>query len=228
MTIIRDIDEISDKFYNNFLLRDLVYIISGLLIILSVILPIDNLYPEIIDSTWLIVLLIFFSYYIGLINQEFWVWTGIIKMYPPGKNKFNIDVCLFKKICGEKAISKRGQTFVEQEKKSVILSMSAKNSGKIHEEALKKLERIKVIKNSTSSFGSALITTIIILCVLRLLHKLSNPIECNFWYLIVVMSLLTLGAIVCNWRKASVQEKIESEVKQCINKKSCKVNNTYK
>jgi hypothetical protein len=186
-TFIDDTGKFLEKLYSNFLLRDLVYIVSGTMIIVTIALSIGH-FNDLIDlSNWIVIFVVLAGYYIGILNQELWTLSNLFRIYP-----FNKDT-----------------QFVDKETDVVIKTIEI-NDSKESSNSLKCLERIIVIKTVTATFGSALTTSLIIFSVS---YFLNTDIRANLSfkdYLTIVIPTVffIISAICSNRRKAKIQDKI--------------------
>lgn len=198
---IRGLEKLVDKFYTNFLLRDMVYITSGLLIIFFFLLSTNLVQPYIASPKYFKVFTIACSYYIGLLNQELMVSIGIFRMFPKIKAK----------------------KFSKQETETIlkIIQIIDSSPEKAISDSFKRVERIFTIKNIMTAFGSSLLLCLfILLCHIMLLVLTPKSIVSGFssmtvqsyFMSVIILVALIIGAISSNRRKVIVQESLLHEL----------------
>jgi hypothetical protein len=200
ISFFEGIEKIIDKFYNNFLLRDIVYIMSGFLI-LFVVISCNNLFDKFDKSPqWFKITIVFFSYYIGFLNQELMIILGIYQMYPArSTNKFTI-----------------------LEKNSLVALIKMMNTEGLQDNSLKRLDRIITLKNVLASFGAAMISATIIFSYYlmsdseRIITFTGKSLS-TFVLTILFSCCLIFASIISNRRKAKVQDEIIRELSNMEN-----------
>ncbi len=185
-SIIEDIGNLTAKLYNSFLFRDMSYILSGLMILSSISITAD-IYDKIPCLTWIYILIVFISYFVGLINQEAFVLARIFRMYP---------------------ISCEKNGFINKESNCIIKLIKLTNKDTLTDDSYKFLERIIVIKQYTASIGSASLTSLIVLISGCLFNKIPSLFKNYILLICIFLFLILLTCLFSNWRKASIQQKI--------------------
>lgn len=195
---IAGLEKLIDKFYSNFLLRDLVYITSGLLIVFFFIVCTGNTATFIGTPKFFKIFVVGCSYYIGLIDQELMVALGIFRMFP----------------------KVRGGRFSRQEADTIknIIKLIDSTPDRAVGDSFKRVERIFIIKNIMTAFGSALVLGLVML-VSRLFQdiliadpkKALMPFQ-TYSLAIMILSVLIAGAISSNRKKVNVQEILLTEL----------------
>lgn len=193
---IEDIGTLTERFYSRFILRDMSYIISGLIIIVSFTF-VTGLLKNVLSSLsiWAYVLLIFISYFIGLINQEAnIICRFLFRMYP---------------FC----FSESG--FIKQESNCIKKLIDLINDGKLNDKSYRILERIIVMKHFLACIGSATFTSGLFLLIGFInngglfVFKIddSNNVDLKWWFLFIII-IIVITCLISNWRKSSIQQKI--------------------
>ena len=199
---MKEFTDTFDKLYNNFLLRDIAFIVSGSFILIVLLLPFYSLLG--FDYlTKISIVAVAFSYYIGMIIHELWIYMGIIRIYPP-ENKVLKTIARY--ICGKNIIEEtKNPSFVEQEVEYLLNIIEINNSEKFKPGSLKSLERIIAIKTATGAFASASITSLIFILIFYFMHQLPSIIEKNIGYIIFILLIFIIAGLIGNWKKACVQ-----------------------
>lgn len=190
-SLAKDANSFFDKLYSHFLHRDLIYVVNGVMVVFTIALTTRLSHYLFTLPNWIIVIIIIASYYIGLLNQEFWVWLGVFKFYP----------------------SQTRKKFVEVESKTLLKLMEVIDL-KSQSGSWKIVERIIVIKHVAIGFGGA-----ILICLLIFIASLTMNWEIcrelnfqKYWFIIIPIVIFSFAAYRVNRDKAQIQDIIINEL----------------